>query len=79
MLTVVILIKNKYRLLGDDKTSFAGNRPVISHTVEVSTLGLASDTKDFTSIAARCSELIVAFGCLSGIELIFWHLLYEKL
>ena len=40
---------NKYRLLGDDKTSFAGNRLVISHTVEVSTLGLASDTKDFMS------------------------------
>ena len=41
--------QNKYRLLGDDKTSFSGNRLVISHTVEVSTLGLASDTKDFTS------------------------------
>ena len=39
-------IQNKYRLLGDDKTSFAGNRLVISHTVEVSTIGLASDTKD---------------------------------
>ena len=41
--------QNKYRLLGDDKTSFAGNRLVISHSMEVSTLGLASDTKDFTS------------------------------
>ena len=41
--------QNKYRFLGDDKTSFAGNRLVISHTMEVSTLGLASDTKDFTS------------------------------
>ena len=39
---------NKYRLLGEDKTSFAGNRSVINHTVEISTLGLVSDTKDFT-------------------------------
>ena len=30
-------------------TSFSGNRLVISHTMEVSTLGLASDNKDFTS------------------------------
>ena len=41
--------QNKYRLLGDDKTSFTGTRAVLSHTMEVSTLGLASDTKDFTS------------------------------
>ena len=41
--------KNKYRLLGDDKTAFAGNRSVISHTVEISTLGLTSDTKVFTA------------------------------
>ena len=41
--------QNKYRLLDDDKTSFAGNRCVTSHTVEVSTLGIVSDTKVFTS------------------------------
>ena len=40
--------QNKYRLLDDDKTSFAGNRSVTSHTVEVSTLGIVSDTKVFT-------------------------------
>src|ERR1700690_3830502 len=41
--------QNKYRLLGDDKTIFAGIRSVVNHTVEISTLGLVSDTKDFTS------------------------------
>ena len=41
--------QNTYRLLDDDKTSFAGNRSVTSHTVEVSTLGIVSDTKVFTS------------------------------
>ena len=42
-------LQNKYRLLDGDKTSFAGNRPITSHTVEVSTLGIVSDTKVFTS------------------------------
>ena len=41
--------QNKYRLLDDDKTSSAGNRSVTRHTVEVSTLGIVSDTKVFTS------------------------------
>jgi len=40
--------QDKYRLLCDDKSSFAGNRSVISHTVEISTLGIVSDTKAFT-------------------------------
>ena len=65
--------QNKYRLLhvGDDKTRFAGNRLVISHTMEVSTLGIASDTKDFTS-ATKLSDILnslwhsVAFQELSS-------------
>ena len=52
-----------------------GNRLVISHTMEVSTLGLASDTKDFTSATklpdvpnslwhsvANCQALSSSFG-----------------
>ena len=46
----IIIILEHSDLLDDDKTSFADNRSVTSHTVEVSTLGIVSDTKVFTSI-----------------------------
>ena len=44
------------------KTSYAGNRLVISHTMEVSMLGLDSDTKDCTSATK-----------LPDIPNSFWH------
>ena len=59
--------QNKHRLLGDDKTSFAGNRLVISHTMKVSTLGLASDTKDFTPLSCQM------FRTHCGIQLLVRH------
>ena len=67
----------KLIMLGDDKTSFAGNRLVISHTVEVSTLGLAADTKAFMSAtklpdipnslwhSVACQALSSSFGIIA--------------
>ena len=61
--------QNKYRLVGDDKTSFSGNRLGISHTMGVSTLGLASDTKNITPDipnslwhSVACQALSSSFG-----------------
>ena len=39
----------KYRDLEREKSSEAGKRTIVSHTIEVSTLGFISDIKQFTS------------------------------
>jgi hypothetical protein len=41
--------QNKYHLLRDDTTSLADNKTIHNHTIEVSVLGLVSDTLNFTS------------------------------